>query len=245
MSLPIWACELGTGGEARWPVAVEKESTTKEKVVGAADEAWTGFGGDSEVTADDDGETKEVVKVAKTKGKRKAIEKEEVDTPTKKAKKGIVDDTEKRKSRVKKTTESETLASEGTSTPSKAVQKEKRTKEIGKESKKKASEASLDAPTDQDATPKNNKSDKATKKPKPTSSSTSTPSKAPKAPKPSEDAPPKPDTPAESGITPAELKKKRSDKGIEKKKGVIMKVKGGKAGAAKKDILGKSAKVRF
>ncbi len=51
------------------------------------------------------------------------------------------------------------------------------------------------------------------------------------------------DTPKATDITPAELKKKRSAKGIEKKKGVVAKT--GKTGVAKKEILGKTAKVRF
>ncbi|KLO05843.1 ribosomal protein L1 [Schizopora paradoxa] len=230
VSLPVWSCNLGSGEEARWSEVVE-EKDAKE-----TEEGWTGFGGDDEEDDEEDDEVvQEEAKTAKAKGKRKAVEGDEV-APSKKAKK------ERKAKEVEPAPSSEKTPVVAEKTKKK--ESKKATKDAPEESKKKAVEPVEEAPAKPDEKRKRRKSNASKEDIPAKSASTAVEPPTPKSKATSQktkDVEPAPSKAAD--ITPSDLKKKRSEKGIEKKKEVVTKA--GKKSLAKKEILGKTAKVRF
>lgn len=80
-SLPIWACDLGSGEGGRWDGLVAEDVEMSGSEEGSDEEE------DDDMTGDVAGETSEEVEVKVTKkSKKRAAEEEEAPTPKKKAK---------------------------------------------------------------------------------------------------------------------------------------------------------------
>lgn len=247
VSLPVWSCNFGSGEDARWPEALEEEKAA-DTTIPNEDEVGTGLGDEKE------GSEEAVQKTTKAKGKRKAVEVDVEEAPVKKAKK-------ERKSKEGKLAKSTKPVAPAAETPSAVGKQSKKVEdEVSEESKKKSFEEAplkpvegrksrrskdktLSKVADTTAKPPALKPKATAEKSKITDTSAESPTSKPKA-SPKKPKASSPDAPKETStdITPAELKKKRSAKGIEKKKEVVTKR---KTGAAKKEILGKNAKVRF